>query len=253
MDIHSFASLAQVRILVLPVGSISKASFEKWAAEIRSFEHIQLGDIPQDNRDERGRLGPRAISGSANAFQARFMPNPLSAGYMHLSFPAHPPPPSHSPFNLFRPSHFPLGVIGIAECSPSESLSACFAQFNASLADVFKHSDSNFPLARSCFVFEEDDGSTNLNVGDQMPGLVVIPSVMGHKRVYISTLIADLCSQILGEFSILVRSSIYTASYSELMTGEKFGIALRYRLHERVPLPQHVVASRLEEVRRFRL
>ncbi|KAG6879986.1 hypothetical protein C0992_008579 [Termitomyces sp. T32_za158] len=54
MDIHAFASLAHVRILLVPVGSIPLSLFEKYAAEIRSFESIRLGDIPADHKDERG-------------------------------------------------------------------------------------------------------------------------------------------------------------------------------------------------------
>lgn len=54
MDTHAFASLAHVRILLVPVGSIPPSSFEKYAVEIRSFESVRLGDIPADHKDERG-------------------------------------------------------------------------------------------------------------------------------------------------------------------------------------------------------
>jgi hypothetical protein len=54
MDNHAFASLAHVRILLLPIGAIPHAMFEKYAAEIRSFEAIRLGDIPADPKGERG-------------------------------------------------------------------------------------------------------------------------------------------------------------------------------------------------------
>lgn len=131
------------------------------------------------------------------------MPSPLSAGHLHLSFPVHPPPSSHAPLSLFRPSHFPLGVIGIADCSQSDALSSKLAQFNAMQAELFP-SGSAFPLARNCFVFEEGDGNADLNIGDHLSGLVVIPSMMGNKRLYIGTLLAELCSNILGEFSIMV-------------------------------------------------
>ena len=54
MDTHAFASLAHVRILIVPVGSIPHYSFEKYAAEIRSFESVRLGDIPADHKEEKG-------------------------------------------------------------------------------------------------------------------------------------------------------------------------------------------------------
>lgn len=54
MDFAAFASLAQVRILLMPVGSIQRETFDKWAAEIRTFDNIRLGDIPADSREDRG-------------------------------------------------------------------------------------------------------------------------------------------------------------------------------------------------------
>lgn len=132
------------------------------------------------------------------------MPNPLAAGHIHLSYPSHPLPTSHLPLSLFRPSDFPLGVIGIATCSATDSLSSILAHFNASLSELFPPGNA-FPLANNCFVFEESDGSTNLNLGENYPGLVVIPSMMGNKKIYVGTLLADLCSNILAEFSTVVR------------------------------------------------
>lgn len=63
---YAFASLAHVRILLLPVGQIPRATFDAYAAEIRSFESIRLGDIPGDARDERGALrhGPMSLPSS---------------------------------------------------------------------------------------------------------------------------------------------------------------------------------------------
>ena len=54
MDNFSFASLAYVRILLLPVGLIPQTSFESYAAEIRSFESIRLGEIPADTKGGKG-------------------------------------------------------------------------------------------------------------------------------------------------------------------------------------------------------
>lgn len=130
------------------------------------------------------------------------MPSPLSTGYLQLSFPTHPPPRSHLPLSLIRPSHFPLAVIGVATCSNTDTLSSIFAQFNSSLQDIFPP-DGIYPLAKNCFVFEESE-DTNLNMGNSFPGLVVLPSMMGNKKLYIGTILADLCSQILAEFGVVV-------------------------------------------------
>jgi trafficking protein particle complex subunit 9 len=54
MDPLEFGSLARIRILLLPVGAIKRSAFEQWAAEIKTFQSIRLGDIPADMRDDKG-------------------------------------------------------------------------------------------------------------------------------------------------------------------------------------------------------
>ena len=56
MDTFAFASLAHFRILLVPVGAIPRTTYERLAAEIKSFESIRLRDILSDAKDERGRL-----------------------------------------------------------------------------------------------------------------------------------------------------------------------------------------------------
>ncbi|KAI5122948.1 hypothetical protein M0805_006829 [Coniferiporia weirii] len=208
---QAFASLAQIRILLLPVGSIQRALFGNWAAELDEFNEIRLSDVPADSRDDR----------------ARFMPSPLASGSLFLSFTRHPPPSYRSRLDLFRPSDFPLGVVGIASCSESDALSSIYSQFNGSLAELFP-SSSMFPLAQNCFVFEEGDGNTNLNIGNHLPGLVVIPSMMGNKKLYVGTLLAELCSNILGEFSVIVKA-LESQSGSESLNAGLFARLPDYR------------------------
>lgn len=134
---------------------------------------------------------------------AQFLPNPLSTGHLHISFPTHPPPQSHGLLSLLRPSHFPLAVIGIAKSTQVNSLPSLYSQFNASLADIFPHGGL-YPLAKNCFVFEESEGTTNLDPGENMPGLVVVPRI-ANRKLHIGTLLGVLCSQVLAELGVLVR------------------------------------------------
>ncbi|KAF7304920.1 hypothetical protein MKEN_01206300 [Mycena kentingensis (nom. inval.)] len=182
MDSNSFASLAQVRILLVSVGNIPKSTFDRYAGELRSFDAIRLGDIPADYKDEKVRF-PAATS-------------------ISVSLLIHPPH-SHLPLSLLRPSHFPLAVVGIAACTRTDSLPDILTQFNASLLDIFP-GGGMYPLAKNCFVFEEGEGNTDVNLGDSLPGLLVIPSLMPKKRVYLGTLLGDLCSHVLAEFGTLV-------------------------------------------------
>ena len=143
--------------------------------------------------------------------KARFMPNPLATGSLILRFVRHPPPYTRTSLSLFRPSEFPLGVIGIATSSQTDILPSLHAQFMSMIAGIFP-TESLFPLAKSCFVFEETDRDTNMNTGANLPGMVVIPNMMGNKKMYIETLIAELCSNILGEFSVMVSLSVPRSS-----------------------------------------
>ncbi|KAF9246496.1 TRAPP II complex [Melanogaster broomeanus] len=188
MSLHAFASLAHVRVLLLPVGPIPRATFEAYAAEVRTIDSYALGG---HSRRCQGRA------------RSRFMPSPLSSGYLHLSFSSRPTSPAHLPLSLFRPSHFNLGIIGIAACSSTYSLASALEQFDNMLCQIFPES-STFPLAKTCFAFQDDEGP-HVSLGENPPGLSMIPNVMGNKKLYIGTLLAELCSQILSEFGRLVH------------------------------------------------
>ncbi|KAJ4474536.1 TRAPP II complex [Lentinula lateritia] len=188
MDTHVFANLAQIRILLVPIGAIPQQTFEKYASEIRSFDAIRLGDIAvEGTKDER----------------ARFQPKSLATGYLHLSFPSHPPPHSHQALSLLRPSHFPLAIIGVATCSRSEALPEIISQFHDTALDMFPPTGI-YPLARNCFVFEEGS-SSGISPSGQHPELIIFPEMMGNRKLHIGTLLGEICSKIFGEFGVLIQ------------------------------------------------
>ncbi|KAG9019650.1 hypothetical protein FRB90_011996 [Tulasnella sp. 427] len=130
----------------------------------------------------------------------------MSTGYLHLAYPSHPPPPWHASLSVFRVSHFPLGVIGVADCSkPDTPLTSVQAEFHAALERCFPM-ESAFPLASRCYAFEEGDENSQLNMASGDPRLVVIPSVMGNKQVYVGTLISELCAEVLSNFANLAKA-----------------------------------------------
>ncbi len=76
MEYNAFASLAHFRIILLPVGSISRKTFDQWAAEIRTLENLRLSDIPPGTKDEKGKHtlplhAPRAEPSSHSSFYAQ--------------------------------------------------------------------------------------------------------------------------------------------------------------------------------------
>jgi len=98
MDFHAFASLAHVRVLLIPVGGIQRTDFEKCAAEIRTFDNIRLGDIPTDSKSEKG---PSSSS--------RLPVNPFNNLYIHRFH-------SWSSFHRTSPSQFPISPSSTLTC-----------------------------------------------------------------------------------------------------------------------------------------
>jgi trafficking protein particle complex subunit 9 len=204
MDGAAFASLAQIKILLVPVGKIPRQSFERWSTLVRSFEHIRLDEIPSETREDKSKYCDWNIITTFSCYVGRFISSPLAVGHLHLSYLSHPPPAWYNNLTIFRISQFPLGVIGIADCSNADSLTSILAEFKATLSELFPE-NSAFPLAYKCYAFENDDEHTQINLSGNLPDLVVIPSVMGNKQIYIGTLISELCADILGDFTGLVR------------------------------------------------
>jgi hypothetical protein len=206
MDHFAFASLAQIKILLVPVGSVAKSLFDERAAEIRSFDSIPLGDITVGDKDQRGAQRAFAPRGPAltRFIPARFLPttNTLVTGHLHLGFPSHPPPESHLPLSLFRPSAFPLGVIGITSCSAG-TFEHTPAYFDAAVRDVIS-SEHALPVSKACFAFEEASDGAALDTS--LPGVEVIPKMdTKQTKLHLGTLLASLCSRILVELSDFVR------------------------------------------------
>ena len=164
---------------------------------------------------------------------SRFLPNPLSTGYLHLSFPTHPPPQSHAPLSLVRPSHFPLAVIGVATCSESDSLNPLYSQFSSAVDDIFT-SGSAYPLLRNCFVFEEAEGPLNLDPSDSLSGIIVVPRI-ANRKLHLGTLLGVLCSQILVEMGVLVESTLFQCYVRHsYIAGSSLGESTRERVSQRI-------------------
>jgi len=132
------------------------------------------------------------------------MPAPLATGAIQLAYVTRPPPVSQAPLAVFRPSAFPLGVLGISSVPCKHPPEALVGEFNASIARAFPPEFAPFPLARNLFVFEEQEEG-DASAAPAVPGSIIIPAVMGNKKLYLGQLLADLCSSIVGEFTGLVR------------------------------------------------
>lgn len=53
MESFAYGSLAQIRILLLPIGNIRRTTFEKWVQVLKEIDIVRLGDLTTDVKDER--------------------------------------------------------------------------------------------------------------------------------------------------------------------------------------------------------
>ena len=93
-------------------------------------------------------------------------------------------------------------MIEVTVYSSTHTPATALEQLGSIIAD-FSLEDLTLPFSKMCFMFQNEDSMTG-GLSKCPPGVVIIPSIMGNKKLYIGTLLADLCSQILGEFSRVV-------------------------------------------------
>lgn len=135
------------------------------------------------------------------------MPSRLAPGHLHLTYELHLPEKWNKYTSLFRISQWPLGILGIAQASSTSQIATFAADFKAQLDELLPP-DALIPLATNCIAFEEEGSRITMDIKDALPGVVIIPHVMGNKQLYLNTLVAELCSNILAGFSDIVITSL---------------------------------------------
>ncbi|CEP15600.1 hypothetical protein [Parasitella parasitica] len=170
-------SSCKVRVLLVPVAPIKKATFNKYVELVKTFNLVRLGDVTPDMKK-----GANAMF-SSQAFQE---------GQMHFQFITHWTR-DHAELEDFQPHRRIFGVIGIMDCQEwkSRDLNEGYKQFSRGL--------DQYPtaVATRCFAFDPSESQE-----DDTKGLIMIPNV-GNMSFYMSTMICDFASEILEQFAIL--------------------------------------------------
>ena len=201
----SFASMAEVQLLLLPVAmdSAPPGTFDKYASEIRSFEELRMETMGSWTEDNQGRhtlsldVSCRKSNASASTDNSSG-PSPI----FRLRFPVHLPPQSHAPLSLIRPSHFPLDVIGIAPAQGA-SLSSKATEFQYSLSTLPRQG-SFCLLARELFVFKEGEAELDFSGTDFLHSVSVLPSSRQSRRPRLAALLEEICFRLLRSFEDMV-------------------------------------------------
>ncbi|KAG0222668.1 hypothetical protein BGW42_006404 [Actinomortierella wolfii] len=199
----NFVASARIRVLLVPVGPIKKATFERHAKMLQQHATIRLEEISMAPRTE-------------NSF---FSPNTPHEGQLYFNFVTSYSS-EHRYLEEFQLHRRVFGVIGIMDCQewPSGNMAAGYQEFQKLL--------SKYPsaVAHQCFAFDPSEQQPDDPRGG---GVIMIPNV-GNTAFYLRVLICDLARSILTEFeniaaAVSKRQDIESPSPSISVYNQKSG------------------------------
>ncbi|KAG0005256.1 hypothetical protein BGZ79_006003 [Entomortierella chlamydospora] len=175
MDSVNFTSAARTRVLLVPVGPIKKATFERHVKLLRQHNSVKLEEVW---------MGPRTDS-------SFFSQNVPHEGQLYFHF-ATSYNAEHQYLEEFQMHRRIFGVIGIMDCQewPDGNMAAGHQQFQQILA---KYPSA---VANQCFAFDPSEKQPDDLRGG---GIIMIPNV-GNTSSYLRVLICDMARTILTEF-----------------------------------------------------
>ncbi|KAI9190406.1 hypothetical protein H9P43_001840 [Blastocladiella emersonii ATCC 22665] len=184
-----FEPTTSVRVLVVPVGRIRRASFQAALARLREHSHVALGELTPDVTENR------------SEFTGPTFPN----GILRLSFVTEYDD-EYVTLEEFQKARSVLAVVGIMHCGECglHAVPECHAAFMHHVVPKFQAA-----LVHRCLAFSPDD-----ELADTIPDLTLIPTA-GDLAFYTHTLVCDLATALLSGFqdmaaSIEVRSVIHS-------------------------------------------
>ncbi|KAI8359399.1 TRAPP II complex [Mortierella sp. GBAus27b] len=175
MDAVNFTAAARIRVLLVPVGPIKRATFERHVRLLRQHTSVRLEEVW---------MGPR----SENSFFSQNAP-PEGQLYFHFSTTYNPEYHYLEEFQMHRRV---FGVIGIMDCQEwsDGNIAGGHQQFQQIVA--------KYPtaVANQCFAFDPSEQQPDDLRGG---GVIMIPNV-GNTSSYLRVLICDLARTVLTEF-----------------------------------------------------
>ncbi|KAF9944717.1 hypothetical protein BGZ65_011699, partial [Modicella reniformis] len=175
MDAVNFTAAARIRVLLVPVGPIKRATLERHVKLLRQHSSVNLEDVW---------MGPR----TENSFFSQNVPHEGQL-YFHFVTSYNPEYQYLEEFQMHRRV---FGVIGIMDCQewPDGNIAAGNQQFQKIVA---KHPSA---VANQCFAFDpSEEHPDDLRGG----GVIMIPNV-GNTSSYLRVLICDMARTVLNEF-----------------------------------------------------
>ncbi|KFY00895.1 hypothetical protein O988_03040 [Pseudogymnoascus sp. VKM F-3808] len=194
---------ARVKALILPLGQVKRARFEKFVERLYPEHVVRLGDISPDRRPDRNMFSPLAFP----------------AGMIVYDLTTSLPPTSHlalAPFELYRA---PLVILAIADGSELDHVSRKDKEGNETngydyqthlqqikeLDQELETIRDQYPkaLVHQAMLFDYHHQKESPALPD---GLIPVPSVKGSNITTMKTIMCDLSSVLLAEMTTMAKS-----------------------------------------------
>ncbi|KAI9718916.1 MAG: hypothetical protein M1812_003800 [Candelaria pacifica] len=192
---------ARVRALLLPVGKVRRSRFTSFVQRLQPENVVRLGDVSPDRRPNRTMFSPLAFPTGMIVYDlSTSLPPSTQVGL--------------SPFELFRQPLIIIGVTDDKELGPrSEDAHGDFsdAAGEPTLSDMdqmlnhLDHLRESYPaaLAHQILLFDYDAE----NHHDPSPeGIIAVPPPEQSRTTTIKTVMCDLTSCLLAEFTTFAKS-----------------------------------------------
>ncbi|ORX93503.1 Trs120-domain-containing protein [Basidiobolus meristosporus CBS 931.73] len=191
----SLTDPCKTTVLIVPVGDIKPAAFQKYASLISKFNVINISDITPyfGATGAKSPTFPQEAADNRADEKARFTTNLFKEGSIHFNFiTSYDKELAYlEQFQIYRQV---LGVIGIIQCQGSTNLSEEYQKFTSTLNQY------STCLVNRCYAFEPSDSQA-----DDTKGVIMIPNV-GNVTFYMNTMICDFASSMLNAFGTMAAS-----------------------------------------------
>ncbi|CAO3620541.1 unnamed protein product [Cunninghamella echinulata] len=180
MDLNiNITDPCRIQVLLVPIFPIKQSVFIHYANLVKKFSTLNLSEVTTLNQNNE---------------EAMFSSNNFQEGQLHFKFSLQSTSDHQDLYN-FQPHRRIFGIIGIMDCQEwkNRPLSEGYEPFITSLEKY-----STTPITR-CFAFDPIDSQP-----DDTKGVIMIPNV-GDISFYLNTMMYDFASELLSQFSLLVK------------------------------------------------
>ena len=216
IDPTSFTTSACVKLLLVPLGSITESRFQSFVSRLQQHNVIRLGDVSPASRPNRSRFQAWPIQRQLLIQLSRaalFSPLAFPEGLIVYDLQITAPAINHSllsPFELYRQ---PLVVAGILdghdagketsnESSGKIDTETISSDYRGFLSSCLEQLSTDYPnsILHQVLLFDRDEGIEGFD-----DGVLSVPTPQRSRSTTIKTVMCDLSSRLLAEMTSFAK------------------------------------------------